>query len=77
MNEKAIAAAQHLKAKIEEYWSKRGLEVKIDFKPVRCISAMRAARIDIRSNMKNGMPPRSPKKQVPAEFHVQLLKLAA
>lgn len=50
--------AQKLKAKIEEYWTTRGFDVSIDLVDAGFVPAMRSARTDVRSNMKNGMPPR-------------------
>jgi hypothetical protein len=50
--------AHKLKAKIEEYWTNRGFDVSIDLVDAGFVPAMRSARCDVRSNMKNGMPPR-------------------
>ncbi|MEL6259210.1 MAG: phosphoglycolate phosphatase [Pseudomonadota bacterium] len=50
--------AKRLKAKIEQYWSERGYNVELDLVDAGFVAAMRSARTDVRSNMKNGMPRR-------------------
>lgn len=54
------AGASRLKQRIEEYWRERGLDVAIELVDVGFIPAMRSARTDIRSNMRNGLPVRTP-----------------
>lgn len=51
-----FAGAQRLKAKIEEYWRERGHSVEIELVESGFVAAMRAARVDLRSNMINGLP---------------------
>lgn len=50
--------AKRLKNKIEEYWAERGYDVDVDLVEAGFVAAMRSARTDVRSNMKNGMPRR-------------------
>jgi hypothetical protein len=50
--------ARRLKAKIEDYWRERGYEVEIQLVDAGFVPAMRSARVDVRSDMKNGMPRR-------------------
>ena len=54
------AGARALKAKIEDYWAERGHHVQIMLHSVGFHPAIRAARFDLRSNLKNGFPAPSP-----------------
>lgn len=46
-----------LKEKIEAYWRARGHEVQVDLRDAGFHPAIRAARVDLRSNLRNGFPP--------------------
>lgn len=48
--------AERLAAKIAAYWAKQGKEVHTELVGRRFHPAVRAARFDVRSDMKNGMP---------------------
>lgn len=48
--------AHKIKQKLEEYWASRGYDVSVDLVDAGFVPAMRSARTDVRSNMKNGMP---------------------
>ena len=48
-----------LKAKIEAYWAARGYSVEVELKNAGFHPAMRS-RYDVRSNLKNGLPPHNP-----------------
>jgi hypothetical protein len=50
--------AARLAAKIEDFWRKRGFDVRVDLRPEGFVSTMRSARTDVRSDMVNGMPRR-------------------
>lgn len=50
--------AARLAAKIEDYWRKKGFDVRVDLRPEGFVSTMRSARTDVRSDMVNGMPRR-------------------
>lgn len=52
--------AARLAARIKEFWRKRGYEIDVDMRPEGFVSTMRSARTDLRSDMVNGMPRRSP-----------------
>ncbi|MEZ5896521.1 MAG: hypothetical protein R3C40_07485 [Parvularculaceae bacterium] len=52
------SGAARLAAKIEEFWRKRGFDVRVDLRPEGFVSTMRSARTDVRSDMVNGMPRR-------------------
>ena len=49
--------AYALKEKIESYWKARGFSVQIIMQPAGFLPSMRSARMDIRSTMRNGLPP--------------------
>ncbi len=51
----AIGAAI-LKARIEEYWRKKGFEIEARLVRKDFIPGMRSARFDVVSNMRNGYP---------------------
>jgi hypothetical protein len=57
--DKAGAAA--LKARIEAYWLERGFEVKVELVDAPFAASLRAARVDLRSEMINGLPHRRAK----------------
>jgi len=59
--------AQALKNKIEAYWRERGQNVMIALHNVGFHPAIRAARFDVRSDMVNGMPRTTSRKQAPAQ----------
>lgn len=48
--------AEQLKLRIEAYWRERGAEVQVSLAPGGFTPALRAARMDVRSDMINGMP---------------------
>lgn len=48
--------AIRLKRRIEEYWADRGFEVKVHLQDADFVSAMRSRRVDVRSDMVNGLP---------------------
>lgn len=48
--------AEQLKARIEAYWRERGYDVRIRLEHNGFVPAMRSARTDVRSNMRNGLP---------------------
>ena len=49
-----------LKNRIEAFWSARGLSVDITLQTAPFSPAARRARVDVRSNMINGLPRTSP-----------------
>lgn len=51
--------AHRLASKIEEFWRKRGFDVDFETRREGFVSTMRSARIDLRSDMVNGMPRRT------------------
>lgn len=48
--------AAELKARIEAYWAERGHQVQVMLIDAPFNPAVRAARVDVRSNMVDGMP---------------------
>lgn len=48
--------AQRLKDEIEAVWAKRGFSVEVQIVNAGFNPACRAARYDVRSDMKNGLP---------------------
>lgn len=50
--------AQRLKQRIQEYWRERGYEVSVELIEAPFVAAMRSGRMDVRSDMRNGMPRR-------------------
>lgn len=48
--------AAELKARIEEYWSKRGFDVQVVLVEAPFSAAIRSARYDIRSELIDGLP---------------------
>jgi hypothetical protein len=48
--------ARRLKAKIEAFWRERGGSVSVDLVEAAFTPIMRSARVDVRSDMKNGWP---------------------
>lgn len=50
--------ASRLALKIREYWHKQGFDVTVETHKEGFVSTMRSARIDVRSDMVNGMPRR-------------------
>lgn len=55
--------ARLIKEKIVAYWLERGLRVEVYFKHGAFAPALRTARVDVRSNMINGIPSKIPKKE--------------
>lgn len=53
--------ANKLKARIEQYWRERGFAVQVMLVDAPFSPAVRAARVDIRSDLVNGMPRRLPR----------------
>lgn len=56
------AGADVLKARIESYWSERGFDVQVMLVDGPFTPALRAARIDVRSELINGLPRESAKR---------------
>lgn len=54
------SGAQELKARIESYWADRGHSVQVMLHETGFHPAIRAARVDVRSDMRNGFPAPSP-----------------
>ncbi len=50
--------ARRLKDRIEAYWREKGYSVEINLIDAGFMPAMRSARVDVRSDMLNGMPRR-------------------
>jgi hypothetical protein len=50
------AGAAALKSKIETYWRERGYEVQVLLVDGPFSAALRATRVDVRSEMVNGLP---------------------
>jgi hypothetical protein len=50
------AGANELKGRIESYWRERGYEVSVVLVDAPFAAALRAARVDVRSEMVNGLP---------------------
>jgi hypothetical protein len=50
------AGASELKARIEAYWRERGHEVQVMLVEGGFTAALRAGRMDVRSDLVNGMP---------------------
>lgn len=50
--------ARRLKQRIEEYWRERGYAVDVKLIEAGFVAAMRSARMDVRSDMVNGLPAR-------------------
>jgi len=48
--------ASELKARIEEYWRKRGFEVQVVLVEAPFSAAIRSARYDVRSELVDGLP---------------------
>lgn len=48
--------ASELKARIEEYWRKRGFEVQVVLVEAPFSAAIRSARYDVRSELIDGLP---------------------
>ena len=53
-----VEGARRLKQRIEEYWRERGYAVDIKLIEAGFVPAMRSARMDVRSDMVNGLPAR-------------------
>lgn len=56
--------AHLIKEKIEAYWRERGMKVEVNFKKGGFVSALRMARVDVRSDMINGLPSKTPKEDI-------------
>ena len=52
-------AASELRNKIEAYWRKRGFAIQTEAVDAEYVDTCRTARVDIRSNLINGLPPKS------------------
>ncbi len=50
------AGAAQLKARIEDYWRERGFEIKVTLVDGPFNAALRASRVDVRSELVNGLP---------------------
>jgi hypothetical protein len=53
-----VDGARRLKQRIEEYWRERGYAVDVKLIEAGFVAAMRSARMDVRSDMVNGLPAR-------------------
>ncbi|MGF1545655.1 MAG: hypothetical protein ACFB00_14375 [Parvularculaceae bacterium] len=51
--------AQRLAQRIQDFWRKQGFDVRIEMNAEGFVSTMRSARMDLRSDMINGMPRRT------------------
>lgn len=51
------AGASELKARIEAYWRARGFEIQVMLVDAPFSPALRAVRVDVRSELLNGLPP--------------------
>lgn len=51
-----VDGARRLKMRIEEYWRERGYRVDVKLIEAGFVAAMRSARTDVRSDMRNGFP---------------------
>lgn len=51
--------ARRLGAKIQAYWAARGRVVRIVYEAQGFIPKMRSGRVDVRSNMVDGWPPKA------------------
>ena len=61
--------ASRLKQRIEAYWRDRGFDVDVNLVDAGFTASMRSARIDVRSDMVNGMPRRRAESEVNATRH--------
>lgn len=61
--------ARRLKERIEEYWRERGRKVEVKIVEAGFVPTMRSAREDVRSDMKNGFPPKKLETQDDAPMH--------
>lgn len=52
------SGAEMLRQRIEAYWRERGYAVQISLAPAGFSAPLRSARVDLRSDMLNGMPRR-------------------
>lgn len=50
------AGAQELKTRIESYWQQRGYNVQVMLVDGSFTPALRASRVDVRSDLVNGLP---------------------
>jgi len=48
--------AEQLKARIESYWRERGYDIEVWFVEGSFTMALRASRVDVRSELVNGLP---------------------
>jgi len=53
------SGAELLKQRIEAYWNERGFAVQVSLASAGFSAPLRSARVDLRSDMLNGMPRRS------------------
>ncbi len=51
--------ARKIAARIRDYWYQRGYVVDVSLVDAPFVPAMRTARVDVRSNMVNGLPRRT------------------
>ena len=50
--------ARKLKRRIEAYWAERGHDVTVTLVEGGFLPSMRSKRVDVRSDLKGGLPPR-------------------
>ena len=50
--------AMRLKDQIESYWADRGYDVRVKLVQGKFLASMRSARMDVRSDLVNGVPKR-------------------
>lgn len=53
------AGAERLAMTIKRYWRERGYEVAVSVESAGWMKEIRAERVDVRSELVNGLPPRS------------------
>jgi hypothetical protein len=66
------AGARALKSRIEQYWRERGHEVMVVVMDAGFHPALRATRFDVRSDMINGLPRRSIKRDQAAQDSLRI-----
>ncbi len=50
--------ARALQQRIKDYWQERGYDIQVDVVPSEYDAKVRSVRYDVRSQLRNGMPPR-------------------
>lgn len=52
----SVEGAAELKTMVEQYWRQKGYAIEIELVPAGFHGAMRSCRVDVRSNLMNGLP---------------------